>query len=69
MILLVIAYVAAAATNVIAGIMLYGETNRGYMDDLALLISGMYIFSDILVLYFGFLNISYYDKFDKFKKL
>lgn len=69
MILLVIAYIAAAAVNVISGIMLLGEKDRGIMDNLTLLISGMYIFSDILVLYFGFLNISYYDKFDKFKKL
>lgn len=69
MILLVIVYIAAAAVNIITGIMLIGESDRGIMDNLTLLISGMYIFSDILVLYFGFLNISYYDKFDKFKKL
>lgn len=69
MILLVITYIIATAGNIIAGIMLLGENDRGIMDNLVLLISGMYIFSDILVLYFGFLNISYFDKFDKFKKL
>lgn len=69
MILLVIIYIAAATSNIIASIMLLGETNRGIMDDLTLLISAMYIFSDILVLYFGFLDISYFDDFDKFKKL
>lgn len=69
LIVLVIAYVAAAAANVISGIMLIGDSNRGIMDDLSLLISGMYIFSDILILYFAFVNISYFDKFDHFKKL
>ncbi len=69
LILLVISYVAAATANIIAGIMLLGESNRGIMDNLTLLIAGMYIFSDILVLYFSFVNISYFDKFEKFKKL